>query len=73
MTYLTDRLCVNALLTLKVENSLIYRVGTNTNSVHYGRVIDFALENVDNKKKHRGFVVWNKVFWNLNNLKLNHN
>jgi hypothetical protein len=49
MTHLVEGLCLNALLTLKVENALICLVGTRITSVHDGMTINFALENVNNK------------------------
>jgi hypothetical protein len=39
MTHLAEGLCFNALLTLKVENSLICLVGTHIASVQDGRTI----------------------------------
>jgi hypothetical protein len=47
MTHLAEGLCFNALLTLKVENSLICLVGTRIATD--GRTIYFALENIYNK------------------------
>jgi hypothetical protein len=51
MAHLAEGLFINALLTLKVENSLICLVGThtNTNRVHDGMAINFALEDINKK------------------------
>jgi hypothetical protein len=49
MTHLAEGLCPNALLKLKVENSLTCLVGTRTPSVHDGMAIYFALENINKK------------------------
>jgi hypothetical protein len=49
MMHLAEGLCLCALLVLKVENSLICRVGTHTNSVHDKMAIYFAFEGTNNK------------------------
>jgi hypothetical protein len=49
MTHLAKGLCFNELLTLKVENPLIYIVGTRIPIVQDGRTIYFALGNIYKK------------------------
>jgi hypothetical protein len=49
VTHLAEGLCLSALITLKVENYLICLVDMNTNSVHDGMAVYFALENNDKK------------------------
>jgi hypothetical protein len=49
MTHLPERLCLNELLTQKVENSLNCLVGTRIPSVHDGMAIYFALKNINKK------------------------
>jgi hypothetical protein len=44
MAHLAEWLYLNALLMLKVENSLVCYVGTNTSSIHNGMAIYFALK-----------------------------
>jgi hypothetical protein len=49
MTHVAEGLFLNVLLTLKVENSIICPVHTNTNRVHDGVAINFALEDINKK------------------------
>jgi hypothetical protein len=44
-----EGLFLNALLTLKAENSLIFLVGSRIPSVHDGMAINFTLENISKK------------------------
>jgi hypothetical protein len=72
---LAEGLCLNALLTLEVENSYSSSLPcryTNTNSVQNGTVIYFALRNIK-RKRHRGVAIRTQLFENLKNSKLNHN
>jgi hypothetical protein len=51
VAHLTEGVCLNALLALGVENSLICLAGTQipTNSVHDAVAMDFAFENMNKK------------------------
>jgi hypothetical protein len=61
MTHLAERLFLNALLTLKVENSLICLVGTRTPAVSMKewQLILTLKTLIRNKSRD---VVWNKAF-----------
>jgi hypothetical protein len=53
MTYLAEGLCLSALLTLKVQNSLICLAGTRIRSVHDEMAIYFVLKTVIRNKSSR--------------------
>jgi hypothetical protein len=72
VTHLVEGLSLEALLTLKVETSLICLVGTRkpTVSIIEQQLILFLKTLI---RKHQDFVAWNKAFYNINNSKLIHN
>jgi hypothetical protein len=73
MTHLAEGLRLNALLMLKAEISLICLVGTRIPTVFMMEVKFILLLKTLIRNKLQDVVVWNKVFLNLHNSKLNHN
>jgi hypothetical protein len=61
MMHLAEGLCLNVLLTLRVENYLICLVGTRIPTVSMME-LQFILPLKKLKKQNLDVVVWNKVF-----------